>query len=191
MQHLARRSLSNSGTSAVGSSKAIFAASLNQLKHLAIVFRATYPCKSYAIFWHVALLQVANAVLHNTADPDWRAYFNICLDGYADLYRSFRTAGAIAQALLSMAVTLGVVPGVEAKAMLGRVLLRATHRMDDVNATFIVDLDLAVAHRSAAQLETLIRDFDELTLFDEFITTVDGAVTPAMHSTAADGQSLP
>src|SRR4051812_22413124 len=177
MQRLARQAIMTSSGSAVNSAEGIFGASLRQLKHMTVVFRATYPCKRYTIFWHIALLQVANAVLHDTEDPEWRTYLELCLDGYADLYYSFRVAGAIPRALLSIGLSQGVVSAVEAKALLNAVLLRATHRIENVSATFIVDLDLAVAHRSAAQLETLTKNFDELTLFEEFTTITDAAAT--------------
>ena len=42
---------------------AIYAASVNQLKHIILVFRTRIPCATTSILWHNALLYVANACL--------------------------------------------------------------------------------------------------------------------------------
>ncbi|KUI52891.1 Nitrogen assimilation transcription factor nit-4 [Cytospora mali] len=42
---------------------AIYAASVNQLKHLILIFRTRYSCATTSILWHNALLYVANACL--------------------------------------------------------------------------------------------------------------------------------
>lgn len=42
---------------------AIYAASVNQLKHIILVFRTRFSCAATSILWHNALLYVANACL--------------------------------------------------------------------------------------------------------------------------------
>ncbi|PWI64680.1 hypothetical protein PCL_08689 [Purpureocillium lilacinum] len=150
--------------------KVIFAASLNQLKHLAIVFRYTHPCASYAILWHVALLHVANAVMQDTKDPQWRAYFMLCMNSYADLCGAFRVVEGIVTSLLSIALRLRITNASEARALVARVHAKGGHDTDTqrITASFVIDLDLAVTDRQGAQLESLYQSFDDLTLFQEF-----------------------
>lgn len=164
---------------------AVFTASLNQLKYLAILFRYTYSCASYAAFWHVALLQIANAVVQDTEDPQWWAYFMLCLNCYADLYGAFRIAGGIAKSLLSVALRLKVITASEALALLARISERGIDdtNIQNISASFVVDLNLADADRVAAQLMSLNKSFEDLTLFGEF--------TEIEPDTMATGQPLP
>ncbi|KAJ6439386.1 Nitrogen assimilation transcription factor nirA [Purpureocillium lavendulum] len=164
-----------------GSAMAIFTASLSQLKHLAIVFRYTFRCAAYAAFWHVALLHVANAAMQDTEDPQWRGYFMLCLEGYADLFGAFPVAGAIAKSLLSMALRLDVITSSEARFLISRIYEKGAQRShaEQISASFVVDLNLAVTDPEAPQLANLNDAFDDLVMFQEFTqlepsTTVGG-----------------
>lgn len=149
---------------------AAFTASLNQLKHLAVLFRYKFACAPYAAFWHTALLHVANAVMQDTEDPQWRSYFVLCLDSYAELYSSFRIAGGIVKSLLSIALRLKAITVSEAHALLAQVSEKGLHHtdIDDISASFVVDLNLVYVDRVAAQLTSLNKAFDDLALFGEF-----------------------
>ncbi|POR32983.1 Nitrogen assimilation transcription factor nirA [Tolypocladium paradoxum] len=173
------------------SANAIFAASLNQLKHLTIVFRHTYSCASYAIFWHVALLCVANAVLQDTQDPQWRPYFMLCVNSYAVLFGAFRVAEGIVRGLLSIAVSQGSMRGAEARALAQSVQARGIHHTDigRISTSFVVDLKLAITDRDAAQLEILSNNFDDLTLFDEFIAVEPAQLDKSLKLPDAGGGS--
>lgn len=135
------------------------------------MFRYTYSCASYAIFWHVALLCVANAVLQDTQDPQWRPYFMLCVNSYSDLFGAFRVAEGIIRDLLSIAVAQGSMGGAEARALAQSVQARGIHHTDigRISTSFVVDLELAMTDRDAAQLKILSENFDDLTLFDEFL----------------------
>ncbi|KAM4062337.1 fungal zn(2)-Cys(6) binuclear cluster domain-containing protein [Hirsutella rhossiliensis] len=148
----------------------VFAASLNQLKHLALVFRYTFACAMYAAFWHVALMYIANAVIQDTEDPQWRGYLMLCLDGYGDLFGAFPVAGAIAKSLLSMALRLSVVTSSEARVLMAGIYEKGAHHpsTEQISASFVVDLDLAVTDRAAAELANLNNSFDDLVMFQEF-----------------------
>ncbi|OIW25547.1 hypothetical protein CONLIGDRAFT_621354 [Coniochaeta ligniaria NRRL 30616] len=152
--------------------KSVFEASIHQLKHMSLGFRNTYDCSSYAIFWHMALLYVANAALEDINDPQWRAYFNLCLTSYGELFGSFRVAEGIVRSLLSIALRKGMMSGEEVQAALQRVNARKGRRDPVVKPTtsgFVVDLNLAVTDREGAQLEPLNELFDTMRLFNEFI----------------------
>lgn len=53
----------DSFTADIRTPAAIYAASVNQLKHLILVFRTRYSCAKTSVLWHNALLYVANACL--------------------------------------------------------------------------------------------------------------------------------
>ena len=150
----------------------ILAASLNQLKHLVIVFKYTFPRASCAILWHIALLHVANWALYDTANPEWRAYFLLCIDSYTDLFVGFRISGAIAKSLLSMALRLGVIESSEARVLVEQVYSSVIHHtgLERMGSGLVVDLNLALIDHTAAQLDTLCEDFDNIQL-EEFIAT--------------------
>jgi len=171
------------------SAEETFNASLNQLKHLIMVFRSMHPYTKYAVFWHMALLHVANAALHNTSDPRWREYFMICVDSYAELLGAFRVAAGIVKSLLAIAIRRSAISVVDARTILNQVLTKRTHHanVNDITATFVVDLDLAVTQPFAARLEALAGRFDEVTLFEDFITA---SVSPEMPdgNTLVDGE---
>ena len=149
----------------------VVTASTRQLKHLVVVFRYTYPCASYAVFWHVALLHVANAVLRDTSDPEWHRYLTLSLDGYADLFRAFPVAIAIVKSLLNVGMRLSVMEMAEAQEWINRVRNKGRHhtRLDNISASFVVDLNLAATDEKAAQLATLGSNFDDVSLFHELL----------------------
>ncbi len=138
---------------------------------MSLGFRNTYACSSYAIFWHMALLYVANAALEDVNDPQWRAYFNLCLTSYADLFGSFRVAEGIVRSLLSIALRKGMMSGEEVQAALQRVNAKGRRYpvAKPTTSGFVVDLNLAVTDRERAQLEPLNELFDTMRLFNEFI----------------------
>ncbi|KAH8904140.1 hypothetical protein BR93DRAFT_169665 [Coniochaeta sp. PMI_546] len=152
--------------------KNVLEASIHQLKHMCLSFRDTYSCSSYAIFWHMALLYVANAALEDINDTQWRAYFNLCVTSYADLFGTFRVPEGIVRSLLSIALRKGMMSGEEAQGALERVAAKKGRPYPVVKPTssgFVVDLNLAVTDREGAQLEPLNELFDSLRLFNEFI----------------------
>ena len=140
---------------------------------MTLTFPYNYTCHNYAIFWHMALLYVANAALEDMDDPQWRSYFTLCLNCYADLFGTFRVAGGIVRSLLSIALRKGMMDGSEAQTLLQRVNDKSGdyETLKSISSGFVVDLNLAVTDRNAAQLEPLAELFDNLRLFHEFIDT--------------------
>lgn len=163
--------------------QALFTASLNQLKHLIIVFRYTYPCARYSVFWHMALLDVANAALEDTSDAQWRAYFGLCVNCYADLFGAFPVAEGIVRSLLSMGLRDSTISAPEAQSFLHRVRSRGLHPsyLNPTTSTMVVDLKLATTDRNAAQLKAMADMFDSLTLFDQFIHNPEEAAVARLQ----------
>ncbi|KDN59901.1 hypothetical protein CSUB01_03218 [Colletotrichum sublineola] len=147
---------------------AVQAASVNQLKKIVLHYRKTYPEPLFSLFWHSALLYLANAVLQDVdlsgRNPEWRFYFRLCLTCYQTLYSGYPLVRQIAQSLLSMALTKGVMEAREAVAILEGLEMRGKHRRvpDQKMVSLIVDLDLAVTDAPAARLETLAQKFRQI-----------------------------
>ena len=113
---------------------------------------------------------MANAILRDTSDSEWRFYFMLCIHGYQDLYPSFPIVGGIVQGLLAIAVDNGGMSTSEAR-LLNQELhdKRPGHLATDrIKGNFAVDLDLAVTDREGAHYERLVDKFEEISLFDAF-----------------------
>ena len=108
--------------------------------------------------------------MQDTKDPQWRAYFMLCMNSYADLCGAFRVVEGIVTSLLSIALRLRITSASEARALVARVHAKGGHDPDTqrITASFVIDLNLAVTDRQGAQLESLYQSFDDLTLFQEF-----------------------
>ncbi|KAK1494298.1 hypothetical protein CCUS01_13713 [Colletotrichum cuscutae] len=151
-----------------------FGTSVRQLKQLVINYRCYHKSSTYTMLWQTALIYVSNAVLHDTHDPEWRFYFLACIYAYEGLRKSYRVAELISRALLTMALRGGCMTVSEANTLevqmteAGGGLLKD----NDVRATFMVDLDLAMSNPEAARVEVLAKRFNEIVLFRD-LTTVD------------------
>ncbi|KAF3764046.1 hypothetical protein M406DRAFT_73893 [Cryphonectria parasitica EP155] len=130
-------------------SEDVYMASINQLKHLVLIFRTQYDCSPRSHTWQNALLYVANACvplhssLSHTAqlqDPSVdveasrkiegiarRKWFLACVDGYKNLASNFVFVQEILTGLLSMAVMRGIVTTSEVDTILEVVRVDAPH----------------------------------------------------------------
>ncbi|EQB55143.1 hypothetical protein CGLO_04959 [Colletotrichum gloeosporioides Cg-14] len=154
--------------------EAAYNASVNQLKQLVVRYRCNYESSAYTMLWQTALIYVANAVLHNTEDPEWRLYFLACIYGYEGLRTSYRVAEVISRGLLTMSLQEGDMSGSEARYLLKQVTEpEGAGGKGDVRATFMADLDLAMTDPEAAKVENLARRFEDVALFSDFTTMDD------------------
>jgi hypothetical protein len=161
--------------------EAIFTASMKQLKHMILTFKALNPSAGYDIWWHVALMFTANGVIKNHNDPDRRFYFMRCIKCYQDLYKCFEISKGISQGLLSMGIENKVISVAEATGLNQELhekrqdqqLSQEMPAEPPSKYAFILDFNLATHDRSAASADTLIEKFEVLTLFSEF--TVEGS----------------
>ncbi|PNP52481.1 hypothetical protein THARTR1_06949 [Trichoderma harzianum] len=150
---------------------AIFAASVQQLKRLIIIYRFNYTSSAYTILWHTALLYVANALLRTKGESDWLFYFLLCLYGYEGLRPSYRVAEAVAGGLLSMAMRSGDISSDEARQVMAHLQERGQELdSSEIRATFMVDLDLAMSDPGAATAETLAYSFDDTAMMMDYTT---------------------
>lgn len=143
---------------------------MRQLKSLILECRVLYRSQQCSIFWHAALLYVANAVLNDPKDPERYLYFIICVDSYRNLFRSFVLFEGLVQALLTMAIDKHAITKREAR-LIDRKLRSLGHRPEGAKRArggYIVDLDLAMTDNMAANVDTLADRFEDLAVFDEF-----------------------
>ncbi|KPM38786.1 hypothetical protein AK830_g7762 [Neonectria ditissima] len=154
----------------------IYAASVNQLKRLVIVYRMNYESSGFTIVWHTALLYVANAVLQSPNDSEWLFYFLLCLYGYQGLGRYYPVVEAIAGALLSMAMRNGHMSSHVARRILTELKEKSLVRVQgEIRAPFMADLDLAMSDPGAASAENLAGMFEENALMMDYTNMFDSA----------------
>lgn len=125
--------------------------------------------------WHIALLQVANGMLMGPSSSEKHAYFMFCMSCYRDLFPSYRIIYGIVKGLLAMAWQKDLISGSEARLALAELHKGGKHHtnLDDITATYVVDLGLALSNPRAAQLEAHVKIFEELSIFDDFTIASD------------------
>ncbi|KAF4976221.1 hypothetical protein FZEAL_7084 [Fusarium zealandicum] len=148
---------------------AAYRASVNQLKRLIVVYRKNYASSTYTMLWHNGLIQVANAILGDTDDPTWRFYLLFCVQCYRHLRKTYRFAEAIGRSLLSMALEQGDISANEARRMMKHFEEnKMSDSSNDIRATFMADLTLAMTDPEEASVENLSDRFEDIALFREF-----------------------
>ncbi|UPK90465.1 hypothetical protein LCI18_001400 [Fusarium solani-melongenae] len=146
-----------------------YKASVDQLKRLVIVYRNTYATSTYTMLWHTALIHIANAVLDDTSDPAWRFYLSFCLQCYVTLQQPYAFTEAIGRSLLSMTLQKGHLSPTEARQMMRKFEHDLSSKPpDDIRATFMADLNLAMTDPDKASVESLADRFEDIALFQEY-----------------------
>ncbi|KAF1975215.1 hypothetical protein BU23DRAFT_458985 [Bimuria novae-zelandiae CBS 107.79] len=167
------------------SPEAIFAASVHQLKAIIIEYTSQHPAAAHHLYWHTALLYVFNAVVKDQTNPHWQFYFWLCLDCYSKLYICFPVMEGIVQSLLAIAVKYGAMTKTNAVSAMQdrfyrdgagkRARRRRGEPREGQRGTWMVDLDLAVRDRDAADVHTLIAKFEDMDMFDEFTRNLESS----------------
>ncbi|KAF5638665.1 nitrogen assimilation transcription factor nit-4 [Fusarium sp. NRRL 52700] len=162
---------------------AAYKASVNQLKRLVVVYREKYACLSYTMLWHTALIHIANAILGDTKDPAWRFYLLFCVESYGELRRAFRFAETIGRSILSMALQQGDLSTDEARRLMVQFEEnRLASPSEDMRATFMADLNLAMTDPKEASVESLSDRFEDIALFREFTNAGDSSEDEPVES---------
>ncbi|KAJ8131725.1 hypothetical protein O1611_g1898 [Lasiodiplodia mahajangana] len=152
---------------------AAYTASVNQLKHLIVEYRSKYSASTYSILWHNGLIYLVNAMLRCT-DPQWRLYLLLCIYGYERLNRAYRISEVITQGLLTMTMRDTNMSGAEAYKLMEELKRRGLVHVEEgleeeIRATFMVDLSLALTDPEAANAENMAHDFADLATFQDLI----------------------
>ncbi|EFQ27245.1 uncharacterized protein GLRG_01740 [Colletotrichum graminicola M1.001] len=177
-------------TSQQASPEAICLASTAQLGQIAITYLQKCSSASHSFLWSTALLYFANAALrelaHVTENSEKLADLRACILGYQRLHRPFRLSQGIVRSLLSMALREGLLESSEARAIIKDSNENAKHHRgsDEVQAPFVVDLDLATMNPTAAHVDSLAAEFEELAILNEFTVVTSGREAPEISSEA-------
>lgn len=149
---------------------AIFKASLNQLKRLALVSVLNFPPVLYCSLTGIATLHVAAAVLDDRSDPDWRSYFLLSMRINRDLYICYPVFKQITQGTLAMAIKTGAITSSEATSMMKQLeeIGKYHQTSESVVGSFMIDFKLALTNQTEAQAQAMALEFDALSLFDQF-----------------------
>ncbi|KAJ4181547.1 hypothetical protein NW767_014134 [Fusarium falciforme] len=143
------------------------------------------------MLWHTALIHVANAILDDTKDSSWRFYLPFCIQCYGSLRQSYRFAEAIGRSLISMTLQKGDLSASEARQMMqqfeGNELSQPS---EDIRATFMADLNLAMTDPKEASVESLAYRFEDIALFREFINNEDTSEDEPMEDDTVAWETL-
>lgn len=152
--------------------RAIYTASINQLKRLCLAFRMTFQTASLSILSQTVLVYVANSVLvaaEHHEKAEWHFYLRMCLAALEDLYGSYRESWSVTRALLSMSLKRGAIGSEEARRIKKEMIELGQHHGHEVEGetNWMMDLELAMSDPSAAQVSRLANQFDELLLLSD------------------------
>ncbi|KAK8071908.1 hypothetical protein PG996_005256 [Apiospora saccharicola] len=125
-------------------------ASVNQLKSLLMEYRTNYEEAEYSVLWHTGLLHLANAVLHETENADWRVYFMFCIYGYETLRRPYPVSEVLMQGLQSMRERHTDSPDTGTHFLLHQLTEHGLQYVkDDIERDWVKFLDLEQSMRSS------------------------------------------
>jgi hypothetical protein len=127
------------------------------------VYRLRFETANFNILWHTGMLYVMNHILHEDATHESEFYFLLCLRGYQRLGRYVPIVGGIVQGLFAMAIRTGTILPAEAQRLFGE-MKSETEIVGRFWSTYPIDLRMASTNSKAASLETLVRDFAEMTV---------------------------
>lgn len=180
-------------TSADSSPSAIYAASVNQMKHLVLQHHLDHPGKLFSNFSYAGYMQLCNDIAGVEASSssssnstksrrgELRFYFDICMCFLQDAYLQYALAMPIAQGLLCMALESRLIRACKAREILKCLEERGKHHNRPLletkmmsspsaahQAQIIVNFSLAVVDAGAAQASSLASQLGDLVLYDEF-----------------------
>jgi hypothetical protein len=163
----------NSFSSQDSTPKAVFDASLNQLKQLILLCRLQHPRTMNTMFPNAALLQVSNTMVRDRTDPQWKDYLMLCLQSYQDLYVCFPVFEDVMQGILAMAIQNEALSSAEAREVMGKLKERGSHHetSEGVVGSFTIDFDLFMTKPDKADVHNVAQRFEEFAIFDELIDT--------------------
>jgi hypothetical protein len=146
---------------------AAIADSIMHLKAQIQSFPLKHDAAYYTIWWHYALLYVANVIIYAPSEPSEKYWFLLCTKAYQDLTTCFRMASVILRALLTMATRKGLLTTDEARECLQIARDNSLHHDvpdEIVSLGMKVDQRLSLTDPAAAQADALADDFSLLAL---------------------------
>ncbi|KAI1009715.1 hypothetical protein LB504_002987 [Fusarium proliferatum] len=159
------------------SPKAVYHASIRQMKRLLLSYRFEFSLEASSVLWQTCVIYVANATIRDVEnDRDEMLFFlHLCLAGLKELFLSYRVFGSIAKGILGMAFRENVLSHQEfcrylcrLKTIGKRYKVKGDDDDDDDNglrgvmAEWMVDLNLALTDPEHAQGGKLAEQTDRI-----------------------------
>jgi len=154
-------------TSRDSTPKAIFNASLKQLRQIVFEYRTLLPYKLQSLWLNAAALHVGTTLLRGTDHPAWRSYFSLCMGYWKTGVHKYPVFSQVIPANLCIAVNMGAITSSEAYTLgeeykvLGRFYESA-----EVATCCIMDFEHAMSDMEGTRIHELAQRFDELTIFE-------------------------
>lgn len=186
------------------STQTVLRASTDRLKRLLLTCQLHNPRALLCAVSNAGVIHVGNSMLHYATaakqsqptpddtpnldsersdlvnlDPDWRFYFLVCMASCKDMITCFPVFKTLGQGLLSMAVRDGALTSSEASKLLGSLREAGNHRdgaSGEYLGEFFLDFNLAATAPEEAQAVAVARQFEDLTVFNEFTDGSDYVV---------------
>lgn len=124
---------------------------------------------------NIALVYIANAVLKDRSNSEWRFYFLLCMRAYQSIIPLSPVLEDMVKGLLAVAIEEGAMNSAEMYAIskivfsgADRSLVLARRRQEFM----VVDLDRALFDRSAAGSDTLAQRFERIHLHEELTSGI-------------------
>jgi hypothetical protein len=162
--------------------EAIYAASINQLKRMLLIYCLHCKLGLFSLFYHTAMLFTVNALVleisaahggNATIGAECRFYMDLCIAGSQANAGSYRGFGSVASGLLVMALRHGIINTRKA-ARVARELKELKRRHDVVlelgkraPGGWIMDQDLGMIDPKAAAVDNLAKLLQKLMVSDE------------------------
>ncbi|KAI5465268.1 hypothetical protein BGZ63DRAFT_450210 [Mariannaea sp. PMI_226] len=146
--------------------RAIYTASINQLKRLLVFFRLSFKMASLSILSQTVLIYVFNAVVreaHRSDQLEWHFYLQVCLAALEDLYGCYRESWSVTRGLLCIAMERGAITRRKAEQIASEMMVLGDHYSTcaEVDTRSMIDLDLAVINPAAARVSSLASKYEE------------------------------
>ncbi|KZM20236.1 uncharacterized protein EKO05_0003682 [Ascochyta rabiei] len=159
-------------SSADGTSRAVFSASVKQLKRLMYNYRTHVPRHmAQSSMFNAAVLHISSIVVKQAAiDPSWRFFFRLCFDYWKDVHVCYRVFAGVVPAHLSLALQCGAITVQEARLMNQEFQAAGRHHRvaDEVLTDSYIDFEKAIRKEDGATMHELTERFKELMMFQDF-----------------------
>ncbi|KAF5646412.1 apo9 cpo9 [Fusarium tjaetaba] len=149
--------------------KAVYAASVSQLKDLVFCFCAKYPQAAFTTFFNTGLFTLSLALLEDLQDQLWRYYFYLCVRCWQDLCFCYPVFRDVAKAFLSMAMQKDAIATGEAQNLLQGIDQTGEHHTTAEEAFTSFIFGPVSDMVAEAQVHAMADKFEEMVVFDELI----------------------
>ncbi|KIW04772.1 uncharacterized protein PV09_03962 [Verruconis gallopava] len=146
------------------SPRAVFWASVEQLKFLILIARLKHPHSINPVLTSAGHAHICSVVLANRSEPDWKFYFLLCVAYYREMYTRHHVFELLIQGVLALAMVNEAITVSEARKIMEGIKIKGRHHQtkEQPSAFFKIDFDQASQNSDDRKVDTLARKFEEL-----------------------------